>query len=144
MRCPLDKSDLIVVEHQRIEIDYCLKCAGVWLDSGELDLLVSALKAEGADPSHNELLFPQAAEVTESKRKCPVCGRKMDKVWIGKDPRVLIDSCPFGDGLWFDGGELTRVLCNLELTGPRNVISFLGKAFEAGCKPGKASNNPKL
>ena len=42
MRCPVDKSDMIVVEHQKIELDYCLKCSGVWFDSGELDLLVSA------------------------------------------------------------------------------------------------------
>jgi len=137
MRCPFDKSDMIVVEHERIELDYCLKCAGVWLDSGELDLLFSELKAEGADPSHNELFLPQAAEVSESKRKCPICGRKMNKVWIGTSPKVLIDSCPIGDGLWFDGGELAGVLCNLKSTGSKDVISFLGKAFEAGCKPGE-------
>ena len=132
MRCPVDKSDMIVVEHEKIEIDHCLKCSGVWFDSRELELLVSALKAEGANLSHTELLTPHSAKVTEAKRKCPICGRKMDKVWFGKKPKVLIDSCPLGDGLWFDSGELQQVLREMEpaeTPASRDVISFLGDAF---------------
>jgi uncharacterized protein len=137
MRCPIEKSDMIVVEHHNIELDYCLKCRGVWFDSGELDLLVSVLKSEGADLSHQELLSPQIATVNEAKRKCPICRHKMNKVWIGKEPKVLIDSCPQGDGLWFDGGELHQVLCQLEpanKSGSKDVISFLGDTFKADCK----------
>jgi uncharacterized protein len=137
MRCPLDKKDMIVVEHQQIELDYCLKCAGIWFDSGELDLLLSALRAQGAELTHDELLETQDAKVSEAHRKCPICGRKMDKVWIGKNPKVLIDRCPIGDGLWFDGGELFQVLSEMQNSGSKNVISFLGKAFEAGYKPEK-------
>jgi len=140
MKCPVDKSDMIVMEHRKIEMDFCLQCSGVWFDSGELDLLVSALKADGANLSVGELLTPVQAEASEKNRKCPVCGRKMDKVWLGKDPKVLIDSCPIGDGLWFDGGELTQVLRQMELkkgTPPvKDVVSFLGNAFEATHKPG--------
>jgi Zn-finger nucleic acid-binding protein len=142
MKCPLDKSDMIVVEHQRIELDYCLKCAGVWLDAGELDLLVSTLKTEGTNSYHPEILTPETAKVSETKRKCPVCRKNMDKVWIGKDPKVLIDSCPIGDGLWFDGGELSQVLCEVTNGETRDVISFLGKAFAAGCSTNE--ENKKL
>ncbi len=132
MRCPLDQSDMIVVEHQRIELDYCTKCSGVWLDSGELDLLVSTLKEEGTALPYNDLLVPQTAKTSEAKRKCPICGRKMDKVWMGKSPKILIDSCPIGDGLWFDGGELSQILCEMKSADSKNVISFLGQAFLAG------------
>jgi uncharacterized protein len=131
MRCPVDKSDMIVVEHRKIELDYCLKCAGVWFDSGELELLVAGLAAEGSQLSHNDLLTPQPAQVKEARRKCPVCGRKMDKVWIGREPKVLIDSCPQGDGLWFDGGELHDILRQMGQPGSPDVISFLGEAFQA-------------
>ena len=31
MKCPVDKSVMMVLEHRRIELDYCLKCSGVWL-----------------------------------------------------------------------------------------------------------------
>jgi Zn-finger nucleic acid-binding protein len=139
MKCPVDKSDMIVVEHQKIELDYCLQCSGVWLDSGELELLVAVLQTEGAELSHTELLTPHEAKVAEVKRKCPVCGHRMDKVWLGKEPKVLIDSCPLGDGLWFDSGELQQVLREtkpLETPASRDVISFLGDAFLASHEEG--------
>jgi Zn-finger nucleic acid-binding protein len=139
VKCPIDKTDMIIVEHQKIELDYCLRCSGVWFDSGELELLVAVLKAEGADLSYTELLTPHSAKETEAKRKCPICHRKMDKVWLGKEPKVLIDSCPLGDGLWFDSGELQQVLREMEPLGTpasRSVISFLGDAFQATHKAG--------
>lgn len=135
MRCPADKSDMIVVEHQQIELDFCLQCEGVWFDSGELDLLVSAFKSQGIDESVNDLLTPVVAKVSEARRKCPVCGHKMSKVWLGQEPRVLIDSCPLGDGFWFDGGELHQVFQQLATQGSQDVISFLGNAFRATLKP---------
>jgi uncharacterized protein len=135
MRCPVDKSDMIVVEHHRIELDFCLTCSGVWFDSGEINLLVNALKAQGAGLSGDELLKPQKATVSEDKRKCPICRKNMDKIWIGKDQKVLIDSCPAGDGLWFDGGELHQVLQQMSAPGSKDVISFLGEAFKATHKP---------
>jgi Zn-finger nucleic acid-binding protein len=137
MRCPIDRLDMIVVEHQSIELDYCLKCRGVWFDSGELDLFVSVLKSQGANLLHHEFLTQKSAKVNEDKRKCPICWRKMDKVWIGTEPKVLIDSCPQGDGLWFDGGELHQVLCQMEPatnTESKGVLSFLGDTFKAECQ----------
>ena len=133
MKCPIDKTDMIVVEHEKIELDYCLRCSAVWFDSRELELLVAILKAEGANLSYTELLTPHSAKVTEAKRKCPICRRKMDKVWLGKEPKVLIDRCPLGDGLWFDSGELQQVLREMEppeTPASRDVISFLGDAFQ--------------
>lgn len=40
MQCPVCKVDLTMSERQGIEIDYCPKCRGVWLDRGELDKIV--------------------------------------------------------------------------------------------------------
>jgi uncharacterized protein len=137
MRCPIDKKDMIVVEHQKIELDYCLQCNGVWFDAQELELLVESFRKQGAQIANTGLLTPQAANVKESPRQCPICAKKMDKVWLGKEPRVLIDSCPQGHGLWFDGGELHQVLCQLapsDKKGSPDIISFLGDTFKADCK----------
>lgn len=38
--CPACKVDLVMADRQGIEIDYCPKCRGVWLDRGELDKIV--------------------------------------------------------------------------------------------------------
>jgi Zn-finger nucleic acid-binding protein len=40
MDCPIDGTQLMMSERQGIEIDYCPKCRGVWLDRGELDKII--------------------------------------------------------------------------------------------------------
>ena len=135
MKCPVDKIDMIVVEHRKIELDYCLQCSGVWFDSQELDLLVSALGSGSTSMSKNDLITPVAASVKETRRKCPICRQNMDKGWIGQDPKVLIDMCPAGDGLWFDGGEMHQFLHQLHITGVKDILSFLGETFQADNKP---------
>ena len=131
MKCPVDKSMMMVLEHRKIELDYCTQCSGVWLDAGELELLISVMKSEGAELANTQLPSEPAGQ---GKRRCPICGRKMDKVWMGNAPRVMIDSCPQGDGLWFDRGELQKVIHEMEPADKpksRDVLTFLGEAFRA-------------
>lgn len=40
MQCPVCHVDLLMSDRQGIEIDYCQKCRGVWLDRGELDKII--------------------------------------------------------------------------------------------------------
>lgn len=41
MNCPVCKDvALVLADRQGIEIDYCPRCRGVWLDRGELDKLI--------------------------------------------------------------------------------------------------------
>lgn len=41
MRCPVCEGvDLVMSDRQGVEIDYCPKCRGVWLDRGELDKII--------------------------------------------------------------------------------------------------------
>ncbi|EAB6717795.1 zf-TFIIB domain-containing protein [Aminobacter aganoensis] len=44
--CPHCRIDLVMSERQGIEIDYCPKCRGVWLDRGELDKIIERSAAE--------------------------------------------------------------------------------------------------
>jgi len=55
----------------------------------------------------------------------------MDKAWLGQDPKVLIDSCPHGDGLWFDGGELDQVIHQIKDDGKDDILAFLSETFKA-------------
>ncbi|TCU04966.1 zf-TFIIB domain-containing protein [Rhizobium sullae] len=48
MKCPIDQSDLVMSDRQGIEIDYCPKCRGVWLDRGELDKIIERSSGEPA------------------------------------------------------------------------------------------------
>ena len=33
----------------------------------------------------------------------------MNKIKIGESSNVLLDKCPEGQGIWFDGGELSKI-----------------------------------
>ncbi len=46
MKCPACETDLAMAERQGIEIDYCPKCRGVWLDRGELDKIIERSMSE--------------------------------------------------------------------------------------------------
>ena len=40
MQCPVDGENLVMSDRHGVEIDYCPKCRGVWLDRGELDKII--------------------------------------------------------------------------------------------------------
>jgi Zn-finger nucleic acid-binding protein len=40
MLCPVCNVELQMTDRQGVEIDYCPKCRGVWLDRGELDKII--------------------------------------------------------------------------------------------------------
>jgi Zn-finger nucleic acid-binding protein len=40
MLCPVCRVDLMMSNREGVEIDYCPRCRGVWLDRGELDKIV--------------------------------------------------------------------------------------------------------
>lgn len=61
MQCPIDNETLMMTERQGIEIDYCPRCRGVWLDRGELDKLI-----EGGSSSRGEIRPPAPREARPS------------------------------------------------------------------------------
>ena len=137
MKCPVCRIDMIVVEHRQIELDYCVQCSGVWFDSGEIELLLDTIKGEEISLSGTDLPGLRETGSTEKKRRCPICNQKMKKATIGEEPKVLVDDCPRGDGLWFDGGELQQVVTQVAglpsgKTDSQEIISFLGDIFKAG------------
>ncbi len=48
MRCPVDNETLVMADRGGVEIDYCPKCRGVWLDRGELDKIIERSAAAPA------------------------------------------------------------------------------------------------
>lgn len=40
MNCPACLVELRIADRQGIEVDYCPKCRGVWLDRGELEKII--------------------------------------------------------------------------------------------------------
>jgi len=122
MKCPVCKVPTFVVEYDEIELDLCPRCSGLWFDRGELDLLLG----------ENGLVNLQKTSTEEKLRACPLCRQAMDKVNIGADSRVLIDTCPAECGLWFDSGELADLTRSLQDKGwqmPNAAREFLCGIF---------------
>lgn len=46
MVCPVCNVALSMTAREGVEIDYCPKCRGVWLDRGELDKIIERSAAE--------------------------------------------------------------------------------------------------
>jgi uncharacterized protein len=68
MRCPVDNETLVMADRGGVEIDYCPKCRGVWLDRGELDKIID--RSMGAGPAAAEPVraAPQPAYKPEPQR----------------------------------------------------------------------------
>jgi len=136
VNCPACKGIVAIVEYERIELDYCTNCSGVWFDAGELELLAERLSLDGEAFSLHDIMALPEARVSEKARRCPICAKKMRKVHVGDEPKVLLDVCPRQHGIWFDSGEVSQVLGQLKSKGPAagkhgRVINFLGEAFKA-------------
>lgn len=58
MRCPVDNETLVMADRGGVEIDYCPKCRGVWLDRGELDKIIE--RSMGGAPAAAPAAAPMA------------------------------------------------------------------------------------
>ena len=53
MKCPVCKDvTLLMTEKNGVEVDYCPECRGIWLDRGELDMIIE--RAQGARSAYYE------------------------------------------------------------------------------------------
>lgn len=122
MNCPACKNAMITLEMANVEIDYCVSCGGVWLDSGELELLMDAPEKAG------QLLrsFRKDTAGTEQPRLCPICDKRMNKILVGQaTPPLRIDQCRRSHGLWFVRGELEDILRRGQLDPENRILRLL-------------------
>ena len=126
MDCPVCHNVMITLELKDVEIDYCSGCEGIWLDAGELELLL------GEPQKAKQLLnsFTIDSKSTEKTRNCPICDKKMQKIVVGSSTPVLrIDKCRRGDGLWFDRGELNDICERAQLDEHNKIRELLNDMF---------------
>jgi Zn-finger nucleic acid-binding protein len=135
MDCPVCKNAMIVLELDEVEIDYCTACGGIWLDAGELELLLG-----DAGQAQTVLESFATAETAETVRKCPICRKKMEKVLVGQvdGKQELLDRCKNEHGLWFDRGELQAILKMGHFDDEGKVKGLLGGLF---CSEGEKTSN---
>jgi len=135
MICPVCKKDALIVEYNRIELDYCPSCGGVWFDAGELELLLEAAGIGNRQDLLSDIAGAPEDASAEKKRRCPICRHKMKKTYIDENKKILVDICHVGDGIWFDGGEVVQLIKEItdkspEKASSKGVLTFVGEMFQ--------------
>jgi len=126
MDCPVCAVAMVTLELADVEIDYCLDCHGIWLDRGELEMLIR-------DVDKSQALLASFAPVESTKerpRPCPICRKVMAKVRAGAGGSApLIDKCKRSHGLWFDKDELRDILTQARLDPDNRICDLLADMF---------------
>jgi len=125
MECVACGQPLITCEYDQLEIDYCTSCGGIWLDHGELSLI---LNDSGAGEGQL-LALTGEGPATASRRKCPICSKKMEQVALAETGGPTLDRCERDHGIWFDRGELESVITRLDPAVRELISSRLRSIF---------------
>lgn len=128
--CPVCKEPLVVFELDGVELDRCLRCAGTWLDAGEIDHL-ARLDGGARDPIGSAIA--EASGGVKGKRRCVRCSARM---WVVTVHRVELDRCPRGHGVWFDKDEMETLIASFRDADGGAVARFLGEFHPAKEKKG--------
>lgn len=131
MLCPTCRQAMVILELQNVEVDHCITCGGIWLDSGELEILLNGLNNKESLLSS----FKTKSISSEPLKKCPNCFKKMQLVsYRLKSDEVVVDRCLQNCGIWFDRHELLKLI---ELGGVDNenknsMHNLLSSIFKKG------------
>ena len=106
MDCPSCVITMNTQVFHNIEIDACNMCGGLWFDKHELAQYIKTRKIPFKFLS-GYCLDDRRKIISEGNRKCPRCKNNMQ---IVTHAGVNVDYCSQCGGLWFDRGELAKIL----------------------------------
>ena len=127
MNCVNCSFPMIAVELDRVEIDSCPQCESIWMDEGELEILM-----EGAEAAVSFLdSFAAPGKASDGQKKCPICLTKMSKFVFEGTGGVHLDACPKKHGIWCDRGELKEILLMQDSPTGSKLLQWLGKIYKS-------------
>ena len=104
MLCPKCNERMMPYVYLRVEVDQCTHCFGIWIDKGELDLIL----AKGMGKIFDESLgFEQLPDYDEIPGHCRRCDKAM-MVLTGADD-IRFEWCERCESIFLDSGELTKL-----------------------------------
>ncbi len=94
----------------------CPRCAGLWLATDELQVLLQRVRTTAAgtetEQAPNRQGYRSAERVSQQGalyRSCPVCAKLMHRRNFGRKSGIIVDQCG-PHGYWFDHQELEAIL----------------------------------
>lgn len=104
-RCPRCKTTLTEVLIDRVRVEGCNGCGGVWFDKNELGAVANT-EATDLLALEDQFLPGAFAGQHTSQIACPACAVPMFGFEFPHSPGVRLDACPQCKGVWADDGEL--------------------------------------
>jgi uncharacterized protein len=114
MKCPKKDGELESKTFEKINVEECKTCHGMWFDRGELK--------KAKDSTDEDLRWldfdifehlDKKYEVEISSRVCPIDEVKLE-VLTYSDSKIKIDACPNGHGVFLDDQEFEKIISYLE------------------------------
>jgi serine/threonine protein kinase/Zn-finger nucleic acid-binding protein len=104
-KCPKCMMESMLLErHDDLEIDRCPACRGIFLDRGEMRML---LRRKLGDKIDHHIFAPTPEILDAARAFCAGCGWEMDLV---QGPfAVFFNSCKSCGGIFLDAGELSSL-----------------------------------
>jgi len=102
MQCPKCKAPMERVSFQKVEIDRCTSCKGIFFDSMEAERLKKMPGSEAIDVGDADLGKRHDAI---DRIRCPRDTSPMVRVVDPKQPHIWTETCPVCFGSFFDAGE---------------------------------------
>jgi Zn-finger nucleic acid-binding protein len=104
MKCPDCNKDLVQQKRDRVDMEVCPSCQGMWLTRQELVQLEDEVFDFGDDEKGSLMFEPQP-----DSRKCPECAKPMNKFQY-RLYDLEMDFCADQHGYWLEADEDKRVL----------------------------------
>lgn len=109
MQCPKCTAETEITSYDDIRVDRCVRCGGLWFDTGELaalrkDTWMADYILDRGDASLGKT-FDRVHDI-----ECPHCGSGMKTEHDPEQPHIVYESCPDGHGTFLDAGEFTDLV----------------------------------
>ena len=109
MQCPKCEGEMELVSYNKIEVDRCTSCGGLWFQPEELrNLRDDIWMADYIIDTGNKAEGKKANLMKEYP--CPECGDTMLQEFDEEQPHITYESCPNGHGTYLDSGEFTDLV----------------------------------
>lgn len=115
-----------------VVVDRCVDSGGLWLEAGELNIILQAAKDSTAS-LHDFIkaapsLKPSQSAVAEGLSS-PATGKPMNEEKI---LGMTVCKCPTSGGIWLDAGELDRLIKSSHHTLTSGIKDFFALALGKG------------
>lgn len=113
MNCPVCRENLAETMRDGVAVVSCPACGGLWVGEKQLE------EIEGREDRFLRWLDLdlwkdfEEHDIGPSERLCPSCGENLHRI-EHREIGAVIDICTRCRAVWFDAGELERVLHYLE------------------------------